>query len=507
MRGDLIIAYDIGTTGNKAVLFSTEGMILHSTFHAYDTHFIRQGWVEQNPDAWWQSVCGATKELIETSGITPGEVAGVVFSGQMMGCVFVDMQGAVLRPAIIWADQRGTVEVGQQIEKIGFERIYQITGHRPSASYSAAKAMWVRNNEPEVFSRTYKLLHAKDYIAMKLTGEFATDYSDASGMNLFDLKRLCWSDELLDACGIGKHLLPEVYPSATVVGKVKRDAAEATGLLAGTPVVIGGGDGPCAAAGAGTVREGVAYGYIGSSSWIGVATPEPIMDPEMKIFNWVHVAPGMYSPTGTMQAGGASFQWFRNEVVAASLKTVGVNRDVPYKELDRLAEGVPPGSDGLLYLPYLLGERSPHWDTDARGAFIGLTVNHSLSHMTRAVLEGVAFNLKTILDAFRVNGADVKEIRLIGGGAKSNVWAGIFADIFGVPVVRPTLLDEATSIGAAMTGAVALGLRNDFFAAERMFENAARMEVNPANSKLYNKLYESFCSAYGRLKTLFPELQ
>ena len=507
MGGDLIISYDLGTTGNKAVLFSVDGMILHSTFRAYDTHFIRPGWVEQEPDAWWQSVCEATKELIEKSGITPGEVAGVVFSGQMMGCVFVDEQGAALRPAIIWADQRGTDEANQLAKKIGFARVYEITGHRPSASYSAAKAMWVKNNEPEVFKRTYKLLHAKDYIALKLTGEFATDFSDASGMNLFNLNGLCWSDELLEACGIGKHLLPEVCPSATVVGRVRRIAAEATGLVAGTPVVIGGGDGACAAAGAGTVREGVAYAYIGSSSWIGVATPKPIMDAGMKIFNWVHVVPGMYSPTGTMQAGGASFQWFRNEVVAASLKAAGVAKDISYKKLDRLAEEVLPGSDGLLYLPYLMGERSPHWDTEARGAFIGFTVSHNLSHMTRAVLEGVAFNLKTVLDIFMANGAEVKEIRLIGGGAKSKVWAGIFADIFGVPVVRPRLLDEATSIGAAITGAVALGLSNDFLAAEKMFENAARTEVNSANNKLYKKLYESFCSAYRRLKTLFPQLQ
>ncbi|MBE3580071.1 MAG: xylulokinase [Thermoanaerobacteraceae bacterium] len=505
-EGNYVIAYDLGTTGNKATLYSSMGTLEASTFVGYDTYFPHPNWAEQDPEEWWRAVCIATKDLLEKGGINPSQIACVCFSGQMMGCVPVTRDVKPLGRAIIWADQRAVKQAQRLTDSVGESEVYKITGHRPSAAYSAAKIMWLMDHEKESFSRIYKVLHAKDFVIARLTGQFVTDYSDASGMNLFDIRRLSWSKEILLAAQIPEGILPEPRPSTDIVGSIQKDVAHEVGLLPGTPVVIGGGDGACAAAGAGVVREGSAYNYVGSSSWIGVATGQPLYDREMRTFNWVHVVPGMYSPTGTMQAAGASYQWLRDQLCLAEVQRASVEGKSPYSVMDEEALNVPAGAGGLLYLPYLMGERSPRWNPKARGALIGLSITHTRAHLIRAVMEGVAYNLKVILDAFLEQGARIESVRLIGGGAKGQVWPRILADVYQIPILKAAHLDEATSLGAAITGGVGVGLFDSFDIADRLFKATEQLQPNPDNVEKYRDLYKLFNAAYSALENVFSEL-
>jgi xylulokinase len=502
----LILAHDLGTTGDKATLFREDGELVASTFSGYDTHYPAVNWAEQDPAAWWKAFSLSTRELLQKAGIRSREITVVSFSGQMMGCLPVDRAGRPLRQAIIWADQRGEKEAEEVRERVGEEAVYRLTGHRISPTYSLAKILWVRRHEPETFRQTYKLLHAKDFVVHRLTGMFVTDYSDASGMNLFDLRAKRWAAPILDAVKLSAEILPDLHTSIDIVGGVRRDIAEEVGLAPDTPVVLGGGDGPCAAVGAGVVREGLAYTYIGSSSWIALAAPVPLYDPERRTFNFHHLHPDMIMPTGTMQAAGGSYQWFRNQLAPLEVEQARVRGVDSYEILDAEAEAVPPGAQNLLYLPYLMGERAPHWNPHARGAFIGLTITHTRAHMARAVLEGVAFNLRIILDAFRRQGAQIAEMRVVGGGAKGRLWRQIMADIYGLPVLRPRLLDEATSLGAAVAGGVGVGLFREFGVAEQLVDIVQVHRPDRASQERYERLYRTFCSAYEALVPVFDHL-
>jgi xylulokinase len=500
-----ILAHDLGTTGNKASLYDAEGNILGSSLSEYGTFFEHVGWAEQNPEDWWAAVCTSTKQLIRQRRIDKNDIACIVFSGQMMGCVPLDKNAKPLRNALIWADQRSTEQEQWLGERITPEKVYRITGHRLSASYSLCKILWLRDYQPNVYRNTYKFVHAKDAIVAKLTGNFVTDPSDASGMNLYDLEKEAWSSEIIEAAGLEPNKLPDLKPSTTVVGEVLPSIADEVGLASGTPVVMGGGDGCCAATGAGVIKEGRAYNYIGSSSWIALATDKPIYDPTMRTFTWAHLIPGMFSPCGTMQAAGASYAWARNELAPLESQLAKEQNISPYELMNQAAESSPVGAKGLLYLPYLLGERSPRWNPKARAAFIGLDIRHSRADMLRAVLEGITMNLKIILDAFK-QGATIDTMRVIGGGAKGKLWNQIMADIYGIPVQRLRVLEEATSMGAAVAGGVGVGLYKDFAIVERMNPIVSKVEPNPAAKESYHKLLKVFDSAYRALEPIYEEL-
>jgi xylulokinase len=502
---DYILAHDLGTTGNKATLYNEEGHLVGSAFIPYGTSYPHTGWAEQDPEAWWRAVCASTRRLLTETEIS-GAVAAITFSGQMMGCVPLDREMRPLRKAIIWADQRAVEQAAWIGERIAFEEIYRITGHRLSASYSLPKILWLRDHQPEIYRGAYKFTHAKDAIVARLTGAFVTDPSDASGMNLYDLKTGAWSPRILEAVELDPAQLPEVRPSSAVVGHVRPAVAEEVGIAAGTPVVIGGGDGACAAAGAGVVAEGAAYNYIGSSSWIALATEAPIFDPDFKTFTFAHLVPGMFMPDGTMQAAGASYQWARDQLCPFEIQAAEALRISPYELMSAQADQSPPGANGLLYLPYLMGERSPHWNPKARGAFVGLTIRHTRADMLRAVLEGVAMNLRVILDAFQAQGAAVDAIRLIGGGARSTLWNQILADIYDLPVHRLAILEEATSMGAALAGGVGVGLYPDFTMATEMNPVAAVVEPNPAAQTVYADLHPIFNLTYEALAPVYDRL-
>jgi len=501
-----IIAYDLGTTGNKATMFDENGKMVTSALSEYETFYPGKNQVEQDPTSWWEAVREATNDLISKSNIDKSKIACLTFSGQMMGCVAVDKDAKPLYNALIWADQRGVKQANKLIDKLGMKNIYEIVGHRPSASYGAAKMMWLKDNRPEVYKKTYKFLNAKDYIAAKMTGNFATDYSDASSTNLFDLNKLEWSEKLIKASGINKEKMPNALPSTEVVGRLKKDVAEQLNLIQGIPVVIGGGDGSCAAAGAGVVDETSAYNYVGSSSWIGIASEKPLIDDKMRTFTWAHVVPGLYSPTGTMQSAGASYQWTRDNLCGLEVFKADQQDGDTYELMNKKAQAVPAGSDSLIYLPYLMGERSPHWNPEAKGSFIGLTIQHSHSHMIRSVMEGVSFNLRIILDAFIEQGAELDEIIMIGGGAKGELWRQIMADIYKKKILIPNYLDEATSMGAALTGGVGVGLYEDFDFVHQMLNIEKEVEPNKENYETYEKLYEIFKESYNSLEDIFTKL-
>ncbi len=494
-----VLAHDVGTTGDKATLYDEEGALVRSAFVSYETLCPRAGWLEQSPHDWWRALCQATRDLIRESGASPAEIAVVSFSGQMMGAVAVDAAANPLRNAIIWADQRALQEVAGVSERVDPGRVYALTGHRLSPSYSAAKIAWIKEREPQSYAAAHAFLNAKDFLAAKLTGAFVTDRSDASGTNLYDLERGTWSDELVDAFRIDAEKLPAICDSTAVVGEVSAGAAAETGLRPGTPVVIGGGDGSCAGVGAGVIREGLAYNYIGSSSWIALATSRPILDPEMRTFTWAHLVPAMFSPCGTMQAAGGSYQ-FARDLLAESEKAVAESLGTSaYELMNQEVLQSPPGARGLLFLPYLIGERSPRWNPEARAAFIGLTNRHRRPDLLRAVLEGVTLNLRIILEAFTQQGAAIESLRVIGGGARSAVWNQIIADVFGIPVHRLSLLEEATSMGAAAAGGVGAGIWRDFSKVDEMVQIASEAKPRTELRALYDELSAVFDTAYAAL--------
>lgn len=499
VRHSYILAHDLGTTGNKATLFDAEGAVVAAIFSSYETAYPQPNWAEQNADSWWQAVRDATRELLATSAVTPGDIAVVSFSGMMNGMLPVDVQGTPLRSAIIWADQRATAEAETLAQRCGREEVYRRTGHRPGASYTAAKLMWMQRHQPELYSRTHMVLQAKDYAAHKLSGTFATDFSDASGTNLFDLETRDWAVDLIAAAGLDPQKLPVAHASSTIIGQVTAEASRATGLLAGTPVVIGGGDGACATVGAGSVRPGDAYNYIGSSSWIAVTADRPLHDPQMRTFTFAHLDPKLYFPTGTMQSAGGSFDWLERLLR-------GEGEAKLYDELETAAASAPPGARGLLFLPYLIGERSPHWNPEARGVFAGLTMSHGRAEMARAILEGTAFNLRMILEAFLEQGTTIQAMRLIGGGAKSPVWRQILADVYELPILRLALLTEATSLGAAIAGGVGVGIFPDFSVAHDLVQVKEGEQPNPSTQERYRTLYELFDRTYTAMEPIFHEL-
>jgi len=498
-----ILSHDLGTTGDKATLINSNGDIKASVFDGYKTYYPFSGWAEQDAWDYWKAFCKTTRRIIEISGIPVDKIAAVSFSGQMMAALPIGKDGDPLRYSIIWADLRSENQIRKISERISADKVYQITGHRLSASYSASKILWIKENEPEVYKKCYKFIQAKDFLALRLTGRFITDFSDASGMNLLDIKKMKWSEEILQATGIDRNKLPDTVESIEVVGNVKKEASEECGLLQGTPVVIGGGDGACATAGAGVVAKGESYIYLGTSTWMGITDTKPLIDPKKRTFTFCHFKRGLYFSAGTMQTGGGSYGWFKNELCKYESQEAKKSKRDVYEILNDRASKIKPGSEGLIFLPYLMGERSPLWDPKARGAFIGLTVRHGKDHMIRSVLEGVAYNMKLIVEAFEEQNAGTDLIRIIGGGAKSDLWRSIFSDIIGVKIARLNLIEEATSFGAAIAGAIGVGLFNNIEEASKIVKIVDIIEPDVSRKRIYDKYYELFKIAYPKLKDIF----
>jgi len=489
-----ILAHDIGTTGDKATLFSTEGAIINSVVVSYPVHYGENNRAEQDPEDWFRAVCVSTKRLLEN--IDPAQILSVGFSGHMMGCVLLGKDRKLLRNAIIWADQRAVEECGRIAEAIGNDRFYEITGGQNNATNSVAKLLWCMTKE-DLKDRIGVMLNCKDYLVYRLTDRIGTDYSDASGTGLFDLNTFAWSEEIMDTMQIPASFLPEIFPAASVVGKVTDRAAAETGLLSGTPVVAGVGDGTAASVGSGISRTGEGYICLGTSAWISYMDDSALFDAKKRTFNLAGIRKGQVFPLGTMQSACASYNWMRDNI----WKEDGENGSALYDRINQTIRAVPAGSNGVLFLPYLMGERSPWWDADAAGAFLGLRQMNTRADMMRAVMEGVALNLRLILDALRQK-APLTTLRIIGGGAKEPTWREVIADVLQVRIEKMNLMEEGCSLGAAVVAGIGAGIFGDESSIGRFLSVEETTEPDPALAETYHSLAGRFERTYWGLKDI-----
>lgn len=499
---EYILAHDLGTSGNKATLFSTEGTLIGSRTVTYPVYYDQPLWAEQDSEDWWRAVCDSTKELLNAYSVDPEDVKAVSFSGQMMGCLPVDKNGNPLMRSIIWADMRAEKQEQQLREKIDDEAFYKITGHRNTASYGIQKAMWLKDNRPEIYEKTYKFLNAKDYMVYKLTGKFYTDCSDANSMDCLDLAKRQWSEEIVKASGIDFDKLPEIVESTYLVGNVTEQAAEETGLSVHTKVVMGAGDGVAANVGAGSVAPGKAYCCMGTSAWVAATSEKPVLDEKRRIVCWAHAVPGMYSPNGTMQYAGGSYSWLKNTICLDEIRRGEEQGCSPYELMNEEIRESEPGARGLLFLPHLLGERAPRWNADAKGVFFGLTATTERKDILRSVMEGILMNLANCFEILKEN-TPIEELLLIGGSARSDVWQQAVSDIYGVTVKVPRYIEEANSMGAAVIAGVGSRIFEDFSAIEKFIEVRSCVEVCQERHAVYEEIRKDYNALYDTLLPMF----
>lgn len=511
MRKRTVLAHDLGTTGNKATLFAPDGKLLASHYLSYPTNYPKPGWAEQNPDDWKRAFVASTAAVLSEAGVRKEDVAAVTFSGHMLGCVPVAADGRVLRDTVfLWADHRSQEEAETIVDRIGWEPFYRRTGGGLElALYPAAKQLWLKQHEPDLYDKTHLFLGTKDLLVHWLTGRFATDYSDASNTGLLDLEKRCWAADYMEALGLDLKKLPaEILPSIEIVGQVTRKAAEETGLAEGTPVVLGGGDVPCAAVGAGVVQEGTAYNYIGSASWVAVAGEKGVIDETMRPYSLCHLVPHMYVSQLATYSAGVVHEWFKDQIFLAEGRDADREGGSPFDLMDRIAQQAPPGSNGLLFLPHMRGGGAPFHDLDTRGALLGLDLGHSRADVIRAVLEGISLNIGMLCSALEKGiGSPFSELRVIGGGAKSRLWLGILASVIAKRVVTLTASQEANCLGAAMTAYVALGQFDTFpQAAEAMIQVGETVEPDPFSVPVYRERSELFRTAYVQVSPVHKAL-
>lgn len=499
----LILAHDIGTSANKATLFSQDGNIVASATHPYQTFHQQGGIAEQNPEDWWTAVKTTTQTLLQNHDSS--RIAAIALSGMMMGCLPVDKNGRPLRNHMLYCDQRAAAEANTFANRAGHDTIYTISGNPPNAVNSGPKYIWLKLHEPDTYNQTHKILNAKDYINFKLTGKLATDPTDASGTNLYDLVKWDWSDELIEAAELDKRIFPDIIPSTSVLGELTRAAATDLGLPHGIPVMAGAADGMCAGVGAGSVAPGINYITLGSSAWIGITTDSPVYDPKQRTLTYAHAVPGMFQPMGTMLVGGGVMPWIRDLICdgeVAEAERTGTN---VFEIMSREIAASPAGANGLLFLPHLMGERAPRWNSHARGGFIGMNMTHTRQDMIRAALEGVLLNLVLTIDVFRELGVTFDNIRFIGGAAKGQIWRRIMADIFNMDVLPAEHCSEATSIGAAVIAGIGAGLYKDFSVVEQFSATGERTAPIAENAEVYKIKKDLFNRVYEALEPLFPE--
>ncbi len=446
-----VIGIDSSTTATKAVLVRDDGTVVGVASSTYDAEAPHPLWSEQDPDLWWTATQQAIREVLTGSGVTGPEVVAVGLTGQMHGLVLLDESGMPLRQAILWNDQRTGAECDEIRERVGRERLISITGNDALTGFTAPKILWVANHEPEVLARVAHVLLPKDYVRLRLTDEYAMDKAGGGGTILFDLAARTWSPEILELLDIPPEWLPPTFEGPAITGRVTEAAAALTGLTAGTPVVAGGGDQAANAVGTGAVEPGVVTASLGTSGVVFAATDRPAIDAAGAVHAFPHAVPGRWHLMGVTLAAAGSLAWLRETAAP----------DTGFAELSVGAAGVPAGSDGLLFLPYLSGERTPHPDPLARGAFVGLTVRHRLAHLVRAVMEGVAFSLRDVVDVMENAGVPrPTQIRISGGGAQSPVWRQIVADVLAADVATVNTT-EGAAYGAAILAAVGAGIRPD----------------------------------------------
>ncbi|HLA13155.1 MAG TPA: xylulokinase [Pyrinomonadaceae bacterium] len=490
------LGIDVGTGGTRAVVIDRHGSVVASAT-AEHVPFVskRTGWAEQHPEDWWRAATTAVRQVL--SKLPADEIKAVGLSGQMHGSVLLDQSDEVLRPAIIWCDQRTDAQCKSLTERIGAGRLIELTCNPALTAFTLPKMLWVRDSEPELWRNLRTVLLPKDYVRLKLSGDRSTDVADASGTLLFDVKARKWSAEMLSATEIDERLLPHVYESTEVTGSISIAGAEATGLRSGTPIVAGGGDQAAGAVGIGIVRPGTASATIGTSGVVFAATDKPTLDPKGRVHTFCHAIPGRWHVMGVTQGAGLSLRWFRDQ-----FGTIGEDSRDPYDQLTDEASSVPTGSDGVLWTPYLMGERTPHLDPFARAALVGLTASHTRAHIVRAVLEGVAFSLRDVFEIFKEMEVQVDEIRVGGGGARSTLWRHIQADVYG-RALNTVAAEEGAAYGAALLAGVGVGMWSSVdVACDAVVRIADHVEPDAESVRILARQYERFKQIYPALKPI-----
>jgi xylulokinase len=491
------IGLDIGTGATRALVVDAHGKIVaaHTAAHA-GVRMEKPLWAEQDPDDWWRATQSAIRGALNEAGVRGDRIQGIGFSGQMHGLVMLDAEGKVIRPSLIWCDQRSQAQVDAIHRKIGRDRVVSFTANPALTGFTLPKLLWVRDNDPHSYERLRTVLVPKDYVRYKLCGTLGQDVSDASGTGIFDVANRSWSSSMISELGLERAWWPEVFESSTIAGKITREAAEATGLAEGTPVAAGAGDQAASAVGNGIVESGIASCTLGTSGVVFAHMDEPAYDPAGRVHTFCHAVPGKWHVMGVTQGAGLSLQWFRNTLAAG----------VSYDSLMEEAALAEPGSDGLYWLPYLMGERTPHLDALARGGWIGLTARHKRADLVRSVIEGVSYSQKDCLDVILDLGAEVKLVRASGGGARSGLWRQILADVFARRVAALES-QEGSAYGAALLGMVATGAFASVpEACAATVKEVSAVDPRPRDSAAYGRRHEIYKTLYPTLKTTFPLL-
>lgn len=492
-----LLGIDVSTTGVKALIIDQNGAVTGSATTDQPLSTPRPLWSEQNPADWWNGAVSSIRQALQETGLTGADIQGVGLTGQMHGLTLLDAQGEVLRPAILWNDQRTAAQCDEIRGRLGKQRLVQITGNDALTGFTAPKILWVQENEPEVYARIRHILLPKDYVRYQLTGDFAVDKADGAGTILMDIRRRDWSPEMLDALAIPREWLPQTYEGPEITGRVSESAARLTGLQAGTPVAAGGGDQAAQAVGVGAVQPGIVALTLGTSGVVFASTGEPFIEPQGRLHTFCHSAPGRWHMMGVMLSAAGSLRWYRDTL------TPGLG----YEDLLAPAASVPPGCEGLLFLPYLTGERTPYPDPLARGGFVGLTVRHGLPHMTRAVLEGVAFGLRDSFELIKAAGlSHIRQVRVSGGGARSPLWRQILADVFDAELVTINTT-EGAAYGAALLAGVGTGAwANVDAACQATIRETGRAVPDPETAAVYERSYAVYRQLYPALRDISHSL-
>jgi xylulokinase len=498
MAKQYFLGIDTSTTSSKALLIDQEGKVVAVASSPHTLQTPKPLWSEQDPREWWTAVSASIKQVLTESGVGAESVAAVGLTGQMHGLVLLDEAGEVLRPAILWNDQRTQAECDEIHARIGRERFIRISGNVALTGFTAPKILWVQKNEPQVYAKGRHVLLPKDYIRLKLTGEYAMDKADGAGTVLFDLKSRNWSPEILKELGIDPAWMPPTFEGPEFTGRVTRAAAAATGLKEGTPVAAGGGDQAAGAVGVGAVEPGIVGLTVGTSGVVFATTPSALIEPDGRLHAFCHAVPGMWHFMGVMLSAAGSLQWYR-DTLAPTMSFDGLLQE---------AETVPAGSEGLQFLPYLSGERTPYPDPLARGAFVGLTIRHGRGHMTRAVLEGVSFGLKDSFTLIQNAGlGTITQVRGSGGGTKGALWRQILASVLDAELVTVNTT-EGGAYGAALLAGVGAGAWRDVpSACKAAIKITGSTSPDPAQIEVYRKAYPVYRELYPALKSSFDKMR
>lgn len=501
-----ILGLDLGTTGVKSLAVDSKGKILATHTEEYPLKQPQQGWSEQSADDWWEATVKAIRKLLESESVERKRIRGLALSGQMHGSVFLDKEGRVIRNPILWNDTRTTNQCREIEDQIGEKRLLELVGNPALEGFTAPKILWLRENEPENYEKLETLLLPKDYIVYKLTGRLVTEKSDAAGTILYDVQNQEWSEEVTSTLNIDKAILPEVLDSVDVVEKLAPEIAKELGLPTDLKVIAGGADNACSAVGNGITKEGLFLASIGSSGVVLAHSDHMEVDFGGRVHSFNHSASAMWYLMGVMLNAGLSYRWFRDTFSSLEAETGKLTDQDPYELLNAEAAQVPPGSEGLIYLPYLNGERTPHKNAKARGVFFGFSGTHDKRHFVRSVLEGVTFGLRDSLELIKNMGVEPEQIRVTGGGGKSRLWRGIQADIFGQEVVT-TEVDQGPAFGAALIAATGSGVFKTLDeAVNKCVEVVSSQQPNPENQRAYEDLYRIYRSLYTSLEEDYDRL-